>query len=245
MSFEQLLGRIAQAATLAKSLPAGGDKNQGGSSGGDKNADAGAAGNADADAQDDEDDGGDGGGASGSETQGQKQTDKQGDATSAATQDEPIAKSFRLTLDDGTEMEAFDGAELIKSLTARVQSAESTLKQNEAQVLKSLNAAVDLMSAQAAQLKGQDALIKSLQTKVDALGKTGRGRASVLTIVDKPQLETVSKSQATTVGGEELIVKALGAMKAGRISGLEASGVENRVRMGIAVDPELVARVCG
>ena len=241
MSFDQLLGKIAAAATLAKSLPAGGDKNQTGSGAGNGKKPSGSTTeNPDPDIQDGEQDdagqSGDAGAQSGAQVEGQ------GDAE---TQDEPITKSFRLTLDDGTEMEAFDGAELIKSLTDRVQTAETAQKQVETHVLQSLNAAVDLISAQSAQLKDQGALIKSLQAKVDTLAKSGRGRVSVLTVADKPQLETVSKSQTAAIGGEELISKALGAMKAGRITGLEASGIENRVRMGIAVDPELVARVCG
>ncbi len=241
MSFDQLLGKIAAAATLAKSLPAGGDKNQTGSGAAKgKSLPSSAAQNPDPDTQESEQDGaGQSGEAEGQAgAQGASQED-------AGTEDEPIAKSFRLTLDDGTEMEAFDGADLIKSLTDRVQTAESAQKQVETQVLQSLNAAVDLISAQSVQLKDQGALIKSLQAKVDTLAKTGRGRVSVLTVADKPQLETVNKSQTAAIGGEELITKALGAMKAGRISGLEASGIENRVRMGIAVDPELVARVCG
>jgi hypothetical protein len=236
MSFEQLLGRIAQAATLAKSLPAAGNKKPGGdNASGDQSLAAKAGPEAEDSDEGDDADAGEGDG------EGDKPKGDQGGETN---QDEPVAKSFRLTLDDGTEMEAFDGAELIKSLNERVQAAESAQKQNEAQVLKSLNAAVDLVSAQSVQLKDQGDLIKSLQARVDALGKTGRGRVSVLTVADKPQLETVAKSQPAAMGGEELIAKALGAMKAGRITGLEASGIENRIRMGIAVDPELVARVC-
>lgn len=234
MSFEQLLGRIAQAATLTKSLPGGGNKKPDGDSTSSDQSQA-VKPNLEAEESDDAEGAGDG------EGQGDK---PQGEQGGEANQDEPIAKSFRLTLDDGTEMEAFDGAELIKSLNERVQAAESAQKRNETQVLKSLNAAIDLISAQSVQMKDQGELIKSLQAKVEALGKTGRGRVSVLTVAEKPQLETVAKSQPATMGGEELIAKALGAMKAGRITGLEASGIENRIRMGIAVDPELVARVC-
>jgi len=241
MSFDLLLGKIAAAATLAKSLPAGGDKNQAGSGAGKgKSPSSAPSENPDPETQESGQD--DAGQSGEDEEQAGAQDTPEDDAK---PQDEPVAKSFRLTLDDGTEMEAFDGAELIKSLTDRVQTAESAQKQVETQVLKSLNAAVDLISAQSAQLKDQGALIKSLQVKVDTLAKSGRGRVSVLTVADKPQLETVSKSQTAAIGGEELISKALGAMKAGRISGLEASGIENRVRLGIAVDPELVARVCG
>ncbi|HEX7642007.1 MAG TPA: hypothetical protein VF472_07310 [Burkholderiaceae bacterium] len=237
MSFEQLLGRIKQAATLAKSQPAAESKDGDGDGAGGGLGTAAAAGDGAEDGEDGEGNGDESGGKSGDKPTGEQDA--------PASQDGPLAKSFRLTLDDGTEMEAFDGAELIKSLNDRVQAAESAQKQNEAQVLKSLNAAVDLISAQSAQLTEQRDLIKSLQTKVEALGKTGRGRVSVLTVADKPQLTTLAKSQPAAMGGEELIAKALGAMKAGRITGLEASGIENRVRMGIAVDPELVARVCG
>jgi len=149
-----------------------------------------------------------------------------------------------LKLEDGSDLEAFDGTELVKSLAQRVELAESALKQNEGQVLKSLNAAVDLISAQSVKLKEQGELIKSLEGKVTTLGKTGRGRASIVTLTEKPQLETVNQSQNATIGGEELINKALGAMKAGRITGLEASGIETRIRMGVKVDPALIAKVC-
>lgn len=223
MSFEKLLEKLTEADVLAKALPAGegiGD---------DKKIQAAAADGA-GDDDDDDDEAGD------------DNTDPgngNGDGD-----DKPMAKSFMLSLDDGSQMEAFDGTEMIKSLTDRLELSERALATNEEQVLKSLNIAVDMISAQSVQMKDQGALIKSLQNQVTALSKSGRGRTSTLVPHEKPALEAVmAKSHAASMGRDEILAKSLTAMQSGRITGLEASGIENRLNMNIAIDPALLSRI--
>lgn len=225
MSFEDLLGKLNEVATLAKALPAdAGD-------GDDKKIQAAAA------------DGADGDDGEGAGAEGADDADDEDDKDEEGG-DKPLAKSFMLSLEDGTQMEAFDGTDMIKSLTDRLELSETALKTNEEQVLKSLNVAVDLISAQSVQLKEQGVLIKSLQGKVSELAKSGRGRTSTLTVAEKPNLETsLAKSQPAGMGREEVLAKSLSAMKSGRITGLEAAGIENRLNMGIAIEPELISRI--
>lgn len=230
MSFELLLGKLNEVATLAKALPAADA-----SDGDDKKIQAAAA---DGAALGD----GDGDFVAGDEDGDEDEDDLDGD--------KPLAKSFMLALEDGTPMEAFDGTDMIKSLTDRLEVSELALKTNEEQVLKSLNVAVDLISAQSLQLKEQGAmvqeqgsLIKSLQGKVSELAKTGRGRNSTLTVAEKPQLETMAKSQPAGMGRDEILAKSNSAMHSGRITGLEASGIETRLNMGIPIDQELISRI--
>lgn len=242
MSFDLLLGKLNEVAVLAKALPADAAL-------ADDKKIAAAAGEEGQDGEDvgaDDDTGGDAGaGAAGDDGDGD------GDDNDDDGEEKPLAKSFMLALEDGTQLEAFDGTELVKSLTLRVETAESALKHNEDQVLKSLNAAVDLISGQSLQLKEQGALvkeqgvlIKSLQGKVSELAKSGRGRTSTLTVVEKPQLEsTLAKSHTAEMGRDELLAKSMSAMQSGRITGLEASGIETRLNMGMPIDPELISRI--
>ena len=233
MSFELLLGRLLQADVLAKALPAGDA-----AAADDKKILAAAGDGADEDIGGGDGDDGD--------DDGEDENENEDDG-----KENPFAKSFMLTLEDGKQLEAFDGTELVKSLTLRVETAESALAHNEDQVLKSLNAAVDLIAGQSLQLKQQGKLvhdqgdlIKSLQSKVSELAKSGRGRVSTLTVADKPQLEsTLAKSQPAGMGRDELLAKSMSAMQSGRITGLEASGIETRLNMGMPIDPELISRI--
>lgn len=235
MSFEQLLEKLNDVATLAKALPSESDDN--------KKIQA-AAGEDEGDGPDGEDyddDGDEGADDDQDAADGKKKKkpfppEDEGDA--------PMTKSFSLTLEDGTELEAFDGTELVKSLTTRVELAEATLASNEENILKSLNSAVEIISAQSVQLKDQGAMIKSLTDKVSAMARTGRGRVSTLTVNEKPQLESsLAKSGPASIPREELVLKALSAMKEGRISGFEASGIDTALNMGATISPELISRI--
>lgn len=212
--YEKLLEELE---TMAKAMP--GDD----AADDDKIAAAAAEANPDADGDgkndvtgDDIDAGGEGAGAD----------DGAGDG------DETMGKSFALKLEDGTELEAIDGTELVKSLMARVESNEGT-------VMKALGTAVDLLGK-------QGDMIKSLQDEVKKLAGEGRGRKTVVSVSEKPVAgATMAKSQGAADGlsANEFMAKALAAQASGRLTGLDVARAESALNKGLPVPRDVVNRV--
>lgn len=143
----------------------------------------------------------------------------------------PMAKSFKLTLEDGTEIDAQDGTEMVKALSERVETAESNMT-------KALGAAIDL-------IKGQGEMIKSLGDQVKKLSGEGRGRKAVLSVMEKPEPSTMAKSHQQTEGvsHDQFFTKALVAQREGRISGTEIALAETYLNRGQEIPAALVQRV--
>lgn len=208
--YEKLLSEIADLAieqeSMTKALPADDGKDE------EKIQAAAAEGGLDGDADDK-------GGAG------------DGDADDQGADGKPMAKSFKLTLEDGTEIEAQDGAEMVKSLQARID-------QNEEQMAKALGSAVEL-------IKGQAAMLKSLTEKVQKLSGEGRGRKTVVSVVEKPEpgASTMAKSEPAGMNAEQFFAKALSAQKEGRITGTEIAVAEACLNRGEAIPPNIIQRV--
>ena len=146
--------------------------------------------------------------------------------------EETMGKSFALKLDDGTELEAIDGTELVKSLMARVESNEGT-------VMKALGTAVELIGK-------QGDMIKSLQDEVKKLAGEGRGRKAVVSVSEKPVAgATMAKSQGAAEGlsANEFMAKALAAQASGRLTGLDVARAESALNKGLPVPQDVVNRV--
>lgn len=146
----------------------------------------------------------------------------------------PMAKSFKLTLEDGTEIEAQDGAEMVKALGDRLTTTEANMA-------KALGSAIDL-------IKGQADMMKSMQTQMAKLAGEGRGRKAVLSVVEKPApgaaATTMAKSLAPEgVSPDVFFAKALDAQKAGRISGTDIAVAEASINRGEQVPAHIVQRV--
>jgi len=146
---------------------------------------------------------------------------------------EPMAKSITI---DGEEFEAVDATELIKSLTDRIGSNESVLA-------KALETTV-------AALNSQSTLIKSLQAEVKSLGAQGRGRKTVLTVLEKPGItsstpaETLAKSQSQDgVTHEEFFAKANSLFDCKKISGSELNMISVSLREKQPIDQKLVTKI--
>ena len=213
--YEKLLEELE---TMAKAMP--GDD----AADDDKIAAAAANANPDADGDGDNDvtgehiepDGDEGAGAEGGDGDG----------------DETMGKSFALKLEDGTELEAIDGTELVKSLMARVESNEGT-------VMKALGTAVELIGK-------QGDMIKSLQDEVKKLSGEGRGRKAVVSVSEKPVAgATMAKSQGAAEGlsANEFMAKALAAQASGRLTGLDVARAESALNKGLPVPQDVVNRV--
>lgn len=143
----------------------------------------------------------------------------------------PMAKSFRVKLEDGTEVDAQDGTELVKALQDRIEATEGTLA-------KALGTAVELIKSQGAQ-------IAALSSKIKAIGGEGKGRKAVLSVVEKPAAGgDMAKSTAEAgMQPEEFMVKALDAQKLGRITGLQVAVAEANLNRGQPVPADIIQRV--
>ena len=152
---------------------------------------------------------------------------------------ELVAKSLSFQLEDGTVVEAVDGTELVKSLMAR-QEADSTAVQQV------LGATIDLVKSQSATIRSQGQLLKSLQDKVDVMSGQGRGRKTVLSVVERPEPATLRKSQGDEPQGmqrEEFMAKALDMQRSGKLTGLDVARVEAALNENTALPSDVVSRV--
>lgn len=214
--YEKLLEELE---TMAKAMPGDDGADD------DKIQAAAAAANPDADGDGENDVTGDDLNPEGSEGLGDED---EGDGDD----EETMGKSFALKLEDGTELEAIDGTELVKSLMARVESNEGT-------VMKALGTAVDLLGK-------QGDMIKSLQDEVKKLAGEGRGRKTVVSVSEKPVAgATMAKSQGAADGlsANEFMAKALAAQASGRLTGLDVARAESALNKGLPVPQDVVNRV--
>lgn len=208
MSFEKLLSDLAQATTeqeaLSKALPADDGTD-------DKKIQAAAE---------------EGGSGDGKSAEGD--ADNKGDGDD---KDKPMAKSFKVTMPDGTEVDAEDGTELVKALNQRLDA-------NEAELGKAFAGVIGL-------LKGQAEMIKSLSEQVKKLGGEGRGRKAMVTISEKKDVTTpLAKSEAKDgLTGEQFMAKAMSAQKEGRINGFQVSLAEACLNKGQEIPADIVQRV--
>lgn len=158
----------------------------------------------------------------------------------------PFGKSFGVTLADGTEVEAYDATEILKSFDARIgsQVTELDLLKAEVAALK----ARDIPSADAIKteiekvLTAQNTMLKSLQEQVAALGAEGRGRKSLLNVHEKP-VAAGTEARPETPSSEALMTKALIAQKQGRITGQDVARLDAYLGRGLQAPPEILARL--
>lgn len=149
----------------------------------------------------------------------------------------PLAKSLTVKLDDGTEVEAVDGTELVKSLTDGLGALTERFDANESVLAKAMTQLVTLA-------KAQTALVTDLKAQVKALGNEGRGRKAIVSMVEKPNTGTLAKGGADGINPDEFMAKAVSQLQAGKISGLELSFIEGSFNSGqFKLPPALVSKV--
>jgi len=157
--------------------------------------------------------------------------------------DDVLGKSFDVTTAGGEKVKAYDATALLKSLSDRMETIEGSIASNEEDresIAKSLSSIAGLLKSNANE-------IETLKKSLADMGDQGRGRKAVLTVMEKPQVGTMAKSEGASgaMGRKEFMAKADEAMKAGRISGGELSLAETYLNRGGAVPEELVSRVMG
>lgn len=210
--YEQLLGELE---TMAKALPA--ESGEGGS------AASAAAG---------------GGGGEGGELTDEQKAAAAAEAAEASKGGEPMAKSFKVKMPDGTEVDALDGAEMVKALTDQVGSLET----NVGQMMTSV---VGLLKKQGEALANTSTMLKSLQEDMAKLGGQGAGRKAMVAITEKPDPTQMAKANAGGGGMNptEFMAKANEAWKAGKLSGDEISLAETYINRAEQPPVDIVRKV--
>lgn len=242
MNFDELTRAIADASVLAKSLsaPASGDDKKIAAAAADGEAAGGAKGPEDDD--DDDDEGGTDGDADGDD-EANEGDDEEGTKARAR----PMVKSFKLQLEDGSEMEAFDGTEMVKALTERIDADnEKFLKsfgsalELVTQLTKALTETRGDLASTKEDVKSQKETIETLQKSLKSLGAQGRGRMSTVSVLEKPTGKPVEKPAPTR---QEIMSKAMSALSAKRITGSEATRLEAALNAGVSPQKDVLERI--
>lgn len=130
--------------------------------------------------------------------------------------EEPFGKSFKVTLDDGTEVDAFDGTAMMKALHGQIE----ILQADRDGMFKALTAATEAVKFAREAIGEQGALIKSLQGEVAALRNTGSGRRSVVSVLEKPNT-TVPAGKPDPLTPATYMAKALSLQGQGKLSAVD------------------------
>lgn len=147
----------------------------------------------------------------------------------------PFGKSFMAQI-DGEEVEAFDATELIKSLSDQVEEINGQRASENASLTKALNTTHEI-------LKSQGEEIAMLKSQINTLSNAGRGRKTVVSIAEKQTSTPLAKSQSEGVSSGEFMAKCLAAQKSGRISAFDVGRANIALESGLAVPPDVVARM--
>lgn len=169
---------------------------------------------------------------------GDGDADDKGGAADGDADDKPMAKSFKVKLEDGTEVEAEDGTVLVKALGERLDATEGMLA-------KALGGAVALIKSQSAVIEKQGDLLKSLTEKVNKLSSEGRGRKTTVVLTEKQTDTSLAKSHQDGITPQEFLLKANSAFDAKKLTGLELTTIDVSLRSGQPLDPTLISKVMG
>jgi hypothetical protein len=161
--------------------------------------------------------------------------------------DASLGKSYSMTDASGQSFQGYDATDMLKSLSGRLGGLEQAATDEESRrghLSKSLVLITHLLQGQDEKIKSQDEVIASLQKSLGEVGRQGVGRRAVLNVTEKP--DTMIKSaQPDGIDGRTFMAKAMEAMSAGRISGMEVSIAESSLNRGVPVDAGIVNRVMG
>lgn len=168
------------------------------------------------------------------EGEGEAAPDDEAIAAAAAEEGAPVmGKSFQVADADGTTHEVVDATEMVKSLLARQESTDNVL----AKALESMTGT----------LAKQNDLIKSLSEQIKTVSGQGRGRKAVLSITEKPSIDTLAKSGAAAEEGGmtpgEFFAKANNAFETGKLGGKDLNTISVCIRGNHPIDEALVKKV--
>lgn len=130
---------------------------------------------------------------------------------------EAIMKSFRVTLEDGTETEAYDGTAMFKAMQVQASRQRQTIEGMRAD----LAAAGKVLAKQGELLKSLAQIIGDQGKQLKVLREQPAGRKSAAA--------TATPAAAPAMNGEEIMVKALAVQKRGDFSVTDVAEIEARL----------------
>lgn len=159
----------------------------------------------------------------------------------AENEDGVLGKSFQVTMPDGSVQEAFDVADLVKSFSVRLDAAETVAAEhktaaetNAAELAKSLTVSAKLVDM----VKGQSALIKSLQDDVKRIGTQPVGRRATISVTERG---SPTPPAAARLNGEQIMAKAMSLVGDGGLSSSDIATVEMSLQRGMEIPPHIAA----
>lgn len=161
-----------------------------------------------------------------------------GDEDNEDEDEKPMKKSFTVSLHDGTEAEALDGDQLIKSFTDQIAGLRTETSAALAQVATALGRSTKLIKS----LREQNT---ALAAQVTALGNSSRGRKSALTVHERPMVGDQSLAKAEGISPRDLMAKALAAQQSGRLTGSQVAEIDAYAARGLAIPESLLAKLGG
>ncbi|MCE2580777.1 hypothetical protein LDL36_20460 [Komagataeibacter sp. FNDCR1] len=158
---------------------------------------------------------------------------------------EMFGKSLTVTLEGGETAEAVDGAALVTGMrflkgqnAALASELAAARAENAGEMVKALSGMQSLLRL----VKDQDTVIKSLSDRLDTFGAQGRGRASVLSIMEKSQ-PAGAPAQPQGASRAEIMQASMQAMKKGLISAVDVSMIEGCLNQGADIPESLVKAI--
>ena len=152
--------------------------------------------------------------------------------------DEPLGKSFTVTLEDGTQVEAYDGQSAFQALQDLMADLRTETGQALSQIAQALGQSTSL-------IKSLRADNQALKSQLTAIGQQGRGRKSSLIVHDKAVGGGAADEQVTAPAPRDIMAKALDAQRAGRISGIDVARIDAYIGRGAPVPEPLLAQIGG
>jgi hypothetical protein len=229
MNFEELKAAIAAQGTLAKSLSAAQVDEKGNAA---VAATAGAGDTA----------------ATGTAATGEVNED--------LTDGAPLVKSFKLVLEDGTEMEAQDATEILKCLVGEVEAVKAAAGAQVEELTKALGDAMGVIGDLTEGLKATREDVLKLAQRGDELqasntlltkalggiGNQGRGVRSV-TLGARPNLGGAAAAATPKHTPQEILAKASSALAANQITATEAVRIQSAINLGEMPEQAILDRV--
>ena len=147
--------------------------------------------------------------------------------------DETFGKAFTVRLDDGTEVDAFDGTAMMKALNTQAKSLKEELGKSR----QAMTGAVVLIKSLQTTVTSQNDMIKALQADVAKIGASGSGRRAALTVHDKTGAGAHSPAE---VKPSDVMAKALDLFKKGDLGGGDLRRIESHQLHGQVCPPDLI-----
>jgi hypothetical protein len=160
-----------------------------------------------------------------------RDAETRGEGEGKGAEDEDMMKSFRVTLDDGREVEAYDATAMMKAMHTTTTAHASALAAMRADLAAAHNVVgkqTQMLKAIADQLAEQGAMLKALREQ-----PAGRKSAAA----------NPTPAGGGTMDRETVLAKALSAQKSGALSSMDVATIEARLNGGVPLRPEHLAAI--